>query len=316
MVELKFNVKKQNIRVFNDILSEEDCERKVKLNREKAFGVLSNMKSMFDKKSTISITHKEKKYYPFWQVKAESLIEYKRQNRYQFSVDPQVRNIRIASKIFEISKEAPVCIIDGEDHCIEHYTQDVLRDATDMATKDKKLAFYMKHESRPIRQTEDIMGRNRVVFPATVRGASIVRELFKDLIKPVQADKILTERIEVTEMCLYFRSAWAYELTKHPSGKTAALEIDALTGEIIKSSVIKKELKELMPENVLFEVGTEFASMVIPGAAAAAIIGRQLHERSKKKNLIKQMKSSQNAMTSHGSSSPKKKGGRLMLRGS
>jgi len=316
MVELKLNIKKQNIRVFNDVLSDEDCERKVKLNKEKTFGVISNVKSIFDKKSKISITHKEKKYYPFWQISAESFIEYKRQSRYKFEVEPQVRNIKIANKVFEISKESPVCVIDGEDYCIEHYTQAVLRDATERGMKEKKLAFYVKHESRPIKRTEDLMGRNKVVFPATVRGASIVRELFKDLIKPVQADKILTERIEVTQMCLYFRPAWAFELTKTPSGKTVAIEIDALTGDINKSSVIKKELKEIMPENVLFEVGAEVASMIIPGAAAAAVIGKQFHERKKKKHAISQMQVSQKALASRkGKSSGEKSSGRLRLRG-
>ncbi len=311
MVELKFNVKKQNIRVFNDILSEEDCERKVKLNKEKAFSMIGRV---FDRKSTVSITHKEKKFYPFWHVKAESFIEYKRNSTYSFDVDPQVRSVTIASKRFNIEKDAPVCTVSGEDHCVEHYTQEILRDATDKALKEKKLTAYLKNDSRSIKQTEDLMGRNKVVFPATLRGASIARELFKDLLKPVQADKVLTEKIEITEMCLYFRPAWAFELTKEPSGKTSALEIDALTGEIHKSSVIKKELKELMPENVLFEVGAEVAAMVIPGAAAAAVIGKQFHARKKKKQAIKQMKVSQKALARSGSKSSSKKKGRLSLR--
>jgi hypothetical protein len=312
MVELKFNQKKQNIRVFKDILSDDDCEKKILFNKEKAFGVISKI---FDKKSTIEITHKEKKYYPFWHIKAESFIEYTKKNNYSFSVEPQVRTVTIAGEEFQVAKESPVCHVKAEDYCVEHYTKDDVRDATDMGVKEKKLDSYLKFESKQIYEVEELMGHDKVVFPVTVRGSFIVRDLFKELLKPVQADKIITEKIEVTEMTLYFRPAYAFELTKKVNGKTSVLEIDALTGDIHKSSVIRKELQELMPENVLFDVGAEVASMIIPGASAAAVIGKQIHERHKKKKAIEQMKTSQRAMDSHSSSKKSSGFGSISLRG-
>ncbi len=298
MVELKFNVQKQNIKVFKDAYSEADCERKAQLAREKAFGVMSRVAKLFDKVTRIELTHKEKKYYPFWHINAESFMEYLRANSYSFPVEPQVRTVKIAGNVFEVSKDSPVCNIEGEDYCVENYTKEEIRDATEAAMKEKKLTQYLKFETKTIKQTEELMGRNVVVFPASVRGAYIIREMMKDLLKPVHADKILTEKIEVTEMCLYFRPAYAFEFTKRPSGKTGVLEVDAITGEMYRSNVVKSELREMIPEDTLFELGAEVASMVIPGVSTAAVIGKQIHAFAKKKSAIKQMKVSQAAMAS------------------
>jgi len=304
MVELKLDVNKQKMRVFKDVYSEDDCERKVMLNKEKAFSVFSKVASLFEKRTRIDITHKEKKYYPIWNVKAQSFTEYLRNNNYSFPVEPQVRTVKISGHVFEVSKEAPVCKITGEDYCVEQYAKDEVTDATGAGVKEKKLLPYLKFESRPISQTEELMGRRTVVIPATIRAAFIVRDLFKELIKPVHADKVLTEKIEVTEICLYFRPAYAFELTKQPSGKTAVLEVDALTGEMRSGSVFKKELKEVVSEDLLFDLGAEIVSNVIPGAGAVAAIGKKVHEMRKHKTAVKQMRSSQNAMATRSKKSP------------
>ncbi|MFQ5475292.1 MAG: hypothetical protein ACE5DM_05655, partial [Candidatus Nanoarchaeia archaeon] len=80
------------------------------------------------------------------------------------------------------------------------------------------------------------------------------------------------------------------------TGQTGVLEVDAITGEVKRGKIFKHELKELISEDILFEVGAELASTIIPGAGVGAIIGRELKKRRDKKKGKQAMTDSQNAL--------------------
>src|SRR3989338_728865 len=287
MVELDFKVHKQNIQVFNEVYDESKSQALAEGAKKKAFGLISGIVRMFDKKDDIILTGREKRSEPFWHIKGESMTEYKRSNDYSFPVEPQVRSVKIGEKVFEINPEKPICAITGEDHCIEHYEEEVVTDANaGKELKDKKLVPYLQFASSPIKQTEELMKHGEIVVPAKIRASFLVRDLMKKLIKPVHADKILQEKVIVTTCVLYFRPIYCFMFTEESTKKVKVLEVDALTGEVKVGSIIGKQLKELVHEDTLFDLGTEAVSTFIPGAGLAAIIGKEIHKHSKdKKNL-------------------------------
>src|SRR3989344_2103965 len=232
---------------------------------------------MFDKKDDIIRTGREKRYEPFWHIKGESMTEYKRSNDYSFPVEPQVRSVKIGEKVFEINPEKPICAITGEDHCIEHYEEEVVTDAN---------------------AGKELMKHGEIVVPAKIRASFLVRDLMKKLIKPVHADKILQEKVIVTTCVLYFRPVYCFMFTEESTKKVKVLEVDALTGEVKVGSIIGKQLKELVHEDTLFDLGTEAVSTFIPGAGLAAIIGKEIHKHSKDKKNLAAMKESQKAFSS------------------
>ncbi|PIN85856.1 hypothetical protein COV19_07670 [Candidatus Woesearchaeota archaeon CG10_big_fil_rev_8_21_14_0_10_44_13] len=288
MVELKLDVKKQNIQVFKDVYDEEKSKALVQENKKKAFGMLS----MFDKAENIKLTHSEKRYEPFWHIIGESYIEYLRKNNYSFNVDPQVREVNIAGNIFKIEGDKPVCNFEAEDRCVEHFTRELITDAMEGKQGEKELKRYIEFETKQIKETEELMGENKVVVPAKIKASFLVRDFVRNLIKPVHADKILNEKVEITKTALYFRPIYAFEFTNVKSSKTGVLEVDALTGVVEKGKVYKTSLKELIPEGALFDVGAEMASWVIPGAGIGAAVGKAIKQRSDEKKAIKRMKES------------------------
>ncbi len=299
MVELNLDIQKQNIQVLQDIYNESDCKTKAQLNKSKAFGMFDGLKSVFDKSSFIELVHSEKRYEPFWHITGESYVEYLRGNRYTFEVDPQVRSVKIAGKVFNVEGDNPKLVFDAEDRCVEHNTKELLTDAVEGKQKAKDLKKYLESEAKTkmIKQTEDIMGKNKVVVPAKIKASFLIRDFLKTLIQAVNADKILQESVEIKKLCLYFRPVYAFEF-KNSNGKTGALEVDAITGEMAKGKVYKRELAELIPEGALFDIGAEIASMVIPGAALGAEIGKAIkkkHDQSKKKKAMQVSKDAEKA---------------------
>lgn len=288
MVELKLDVKKQNIQVFKDVHDESASKELAEKNKKKAFGMMS----VFGKAENIDITHIEKRYEPFWQIIGESFVEYTRTNNYGFQVDPQVRAVKIAAKTFEISGEKPYCSFEAEDRCVEHYEKELMTNAVDGTKNEPALKKYLEFETKKVKQTEDLMGKDKVVVPAKIKAAYLIRGFVKELIKPVQADKIINEKVEIKKTTLYFRPIYAFEFTNKKSNKTGVIEIDALTGEIKKGKVYKTELGELIPEGALFDVGAELASFVIPGAALGAEISKVIKRKRDQKKAVKSMKKS------------------------
>ncbi|MFO8016079.1 MAG: hypothetical protein R6U32_03170 [Candidatus Woesearchaeota archaeon] len=294
MVELKLDVKKQNLQYFPDVYDESRSRKLAEQNKKKAFGMLS----VFDKSENIVITHHEKRYEPFWHIVGESYIDYLRSNKYGFQVDPQVRSVKIAGKTFDISGEKPYCSFEAEDHCAEHYTKEMITDAVEGKQREKELKKYLDFKTKNIKETEDLMGKDRVVVPAKIKAAYLIRGFVKDLIKPVQADKVLNEIVEIKRRALFFRPIHAFEFTNKRNKKKGVIEVDALTGDVSKGKVYKTELAELVPEGALFDVGAELASCVIPGAALGAEISKVIKKKRDEKKAIRDMESSRAAMDS------------------
>jgi len=143
--------------------------------------------------------------------------------------------------------------------------------------------------------------------PAQVKASFLIRGLFKELITPIHADKIIEERIEVKDIILYFRPIYAFELMNSATKQTGVLEVDALTGDVKKGKVFKHELKELISEDILFDIGAELAETVIPGVGVGVAIGRKIKSRHDKKKKMKAMENSRQAMESRHDKGSKKK---------
>ena len=301
MVELDFNVKKQNIQVFNDVYDEAKAYEIAHQAKGRAFGLISGIVRFIDKKDDLVLTDKEKRYEPFWHITGESVLEYKRTSGYSFAVEPQVRSVKIGTTSFDVSKDEPKVSFSGEDHCIETYEEEIVVDANiGKDLQDKKLKPYLTCESRQIRQTEELMGDKKIVVPAKIKASFLVRDLLKRMIKPVHADTILNEKATITKLCLYFRPVYVFEFTEQSTKKKKVLEVDALTGAFKVGAMVKSPLKELISEGNLFELGAEIASEIVPGSGVALFVGKELKKRRDRKKAIAEMKKSQSAFEKKG----------------
>jgi hypothetical protein len=121
------------------------------------------------------------------------------------------------------------------------------------------------------------------LIPAKVKASYLARQLIKELIKPIAADKVIQEKVKITNLTLYFRPIYAYEFVDSKSGKKSVLDVDALTGEVKKGSIVGKGLKEIFSEGDLFEIGTEFATDFLPGTKAAMMVVQKVRAARKRK---------------------------------
>ena len=281
MVELKFNVEKQNIQAFDDVYSKIECEGIAIGKKEKGLNLLSKFKKLVSSKDHVKLANFEKRYEPFWHLIGKSNLEYKRRTEYGFNVKPEVKSVKIENKVYDIKEGTNYCSLAGEDHCFENYEKEMFIDANTGAGLDFKK--YLEFRARKIRQTEELMGEKSIVIPAKVKASFLVRQLIKDLIKPFEADKVIKEEVIITHLVLYFKPVYSFEFIDAKSGKKYILDVDALTGEVRKGSMVGKALAEIFEEGSLFEIGTEFVTDFIPGTKAGLMVAQKIRAHRKRK---------------------------------
>ena len=281
MVELEFNVEKQNIQAFDDVYSRIECEGIAIGRKDKGFGILSKFKKLVNKDDNVKLANFEKRYEPFWYLVGKSNLEYKRRTEYGFSVKPEVKHVKIENRVYDIGDSSSYCALVGEDHCLENFEKEMFVDANTGTNLEFKK--YLEFKSRKISQTEELMKDKTVVIPAKVKASFLVRQLIKDLIKPFEADKVIKEEVVITKLVLYFRPIYSFEFIDSKNGKKYTLDVDALTGEVKKGSIIGKALGEIFEEGSLFEIGTEFVTDFIPGTKAGVMIAQKIKAARKRK---------------------------------
>jgi len=287
--------KKQEIRYFADKLSKEELLEIAEKNKNKAFGLFSGIADKFAKeKAEVKLVKIIKRYDPFWHIVAESTVDYERKSKYSVIVSSEVKKLLIGDKEFlaEEGKKDNTVIFDSVDICHEHKRKEVLmegavdiKDPAHIKNNDK-YSVYLEHESKKIKEVEEMMKADVIVVPVVLKAAFILRSMLQEIINPVSADKILDERAEVDQMILYFKPVYLFEYKHSKKNDTRYIEIDSITGKVdIVKELEYKVSKELFTESALFEIGVSAISTLIPGGEAAYKVVKGIKEaRRRKKN--------------------------------
>jgi len=292
MVDIVILKEGEQIRVIEEVYNLDKAREMAEAMKVKAFGILGVLKKSLDKTKgdTIELTNHKKRYHPFWYIKAEGIFEYSKNTEYSFSVAPEVISVKIDKKEIEVDENEPKVKFTAEDHCFEHSTKSLLQGAIN--EKEKGLDKYLEYRNRKVRDIKDINGKMVEVLPAEIRASFLVNGLVKDVYKPVHADKIITEKVQITQLVLYYRPVWVFEFTEMTRGKTKTIEVDAVTGETKRVDRLfdKKLVGKLFSDQNLFDLTTEIAGSIIPGTGIGLVGAKFLKDRRSKKRNIKKAK--------------------------
>ena len=118
---------------------------------------------------------------------------------------------------------------------------------------------------------------SRVVAPE-MRASAVVHQVFSSLLRPIQADIIHEEKVDVNIVDLYFRPVYAFEYTWETKGKTktTVAEFDGVTGEMTSGGVtLRQQVEKMMNRDLLFDVSAEAANLLIPGSGIAVRVAKE-----------------------------------------
>ena len=119
-------------------------------------------------------------------------------------------------------------------------------------------------------------------MPPEAHSTTVVRAVLAEVIKPVQAQVIHEERVNVEALDIYFRPVYALEYEWVTKGKRVILEFDGLTGEVHTGGKKQNEqIKGMLTRDLIFDVTADAAGLIVPGGSIAVKLVKAVVDRGK-----------------------------------
>ena len=140
-------------------------------------------------------------------------------------------------------------------------------------TPQPLLKAYLAHDALQA-SAEDLNAQVKggtVVAPPQAKSSSLTRDVLAQVMPKIEADKIISEKISIEAIDLYYRPVYAFRYRWQ--GKEAVVEFDAVTGDVrANGATFESYVGKIFDPRFLLDVGAEAAGMFIPGANLAKIV--------------------------------------------
>jgi hypothetical protein len=220
--------------------------------------------------------YKEKRYQPFWHIICSSHYVYERRRPYPIKVSgAEVEAVTIEGMRYDASSGA--ITLAGLEHCREEVRNEVLVDGLTNAP-DPELSAYLSYPSVEIAEDDldDFQPQDAIVVPPQARATAVVRDILIGMMKSVQADRILEDRIDVERVDLYYRPVYAFQYRWAPKDKEAIVEYDGLTGKMqTGGKTFQQYAGQILDPEFLFDISIEAVDLLVPGGGLAIKLAKK-----------------------------------------
>jgi hypothetical protein len=270
-------VANQRVLLFKDQIDAEEAQKKAWEKKTVAFGTFSQVASFLSKPKDedFTLTYQEHRYQPFWHVAAKSHYIYDRNTGYQVPVSGnEVKEITYKDTNYEVNQgHIHISVVE---HCVQDESDEVFVDGVAGKT-NPDLKKYLSLSPKEIKgELDQEIQPNSIVVPPQTRVSSIMRDALAKMIKGIQADKILEEKVEVACVDLYYHPIFAFKYKWISKNKEAITEVDGVTGEISSGNrTFAEYMGKVLNRDFLFDVGADAAGIFIPGGSIAVKVAKR-----------------------------------------
>jgi hypothetical protein len=261
----------QTICEFRDVYNEIAARSQAEEKKASAFGTFASLK-VWDrpKDQDITLAAVEKRYEPFWYVKATRHAVYNKKAAYQImKIDENAVSVTLLDSECQFT-QGKLLELQGIEHCeslttITEYFEGLNRKGSDMKLVDLVNQFPF--------ETLENSDTPEYVMPE-LTAATVVQQVKHRLMLPIEAEEMLQDDLEVVTMTLFFRPVYAFEFVWRD--KRGIVEIDGLTGKASREgNMLHGMVRKLGTRESMFDIGSEIAGLVIPGGnVVVKAIGR------------------------------------------
>jgi len=227
-------------------------------------GLLSRPKA-----EEVQISYSECRYEPFWHVICQVYYEYDRKRNYIVPVlQPEVKRVTVNGTDYQVTDKPHQFTFEGVEHCVEGASNEVIFDATRGQQRDWK--NYLLFDKEVVADLANFAPEGNIVVQPEMHASAIIRQVLGSMLRPIQADKIHAEKIEIKKIGLYFRPVYAFEYKWDAKSKTAIAEFDGLTGSMTAGgTTLRQQVEKVITRDLIFDVGAMGANALLPGSGIA-----------------------------------------------
>ena len=256
-----------------------------RLEQKKASLVAGTVGSLIarPKPEEIQLLSVERRLEPFWLVSVFVRTAYDRNRTYTIPVSgPEVTHVTALGQDINVTTSpggSASVTLNAVEHCADERRASYTFDGAGARADLSKYQSYVKTEITDLEQFAPV---DTLVVPPQAHATTVVRAVLSDVIKPVQAQVIHEERVNVEALELYFRPVFAFEYEWAAKGKTVVVEFDALTGDTRTGGrKLSDQIKSVVTRDLIFDVTADAVGMVVPGGSIAIKLVKAVADRKK-----------------------------------
>jgi hypothetical protein len=275
---MEVNLAQERAFILQEQLSMDQAEGRAWSNKLDAFGRLVRVSSLFTrpKDDDFELLYKEKRYQPFWQIICSSHYAYQRRRQYPLQVSgPEVKSVTIEG--MEYDATSGTVTLSALEHCREELRKEVLIDGF-TNQPEPALVEYVKFPRTEVAEDDldDFRPQDAIIVPPQARASAVVRDVLIGMIKSVQADRIIEDRIDVEQVDLYYRPVYAFQYRWISKEKEAIIEYDGLTGKLqADGKTFQQYVGKFLEPEFLFDISVETVNMLVPGGGLAIKLAKK-----------------------------------------
>lgn len=226
------------------------------------------------KPEDIVLVTSQRRFEPFWHVAGRAVYEYERRREYVVPASgPEVREVTIDGTARPVAEGNRAFSLSAVEHCREEIGHALFADGrTGSPVPDGPAAI--AGGRREIDDPGALAVDDAIVVPPEHRASFIVRQLLSEMLKPVQADRMIEETLALEATDLYYRPIWAFEFHWKPKDKRGVVEIDAVTGAVRSGGSLLPQLGRVITRDALFDIGADTVGLLVPGGSIAVKVAR------------------------------------------
>ena len=260
----------------------EDLLRKAEEKKTGALGTGFGGLMSRPKPEDVQLAATQKRVEPLWHVAAKAHYAYDRMRDYTVPASAtDVRAVTFLGNDFTIAGPGRPGAAFGFpvlEHCADDFREEVWQEGATGAHVPNGPALLAGPKTEHADPAELGADDTMVIMPEH-RASAIVRSLLAKLLRPLQADQVFEESLEVDCLELIFRPIVAYEFVLPAKDRRGFVEVDAITGEVKTATSLKMQISRHVSKDAIFDIGADTIGMLIPGGNIALKVARLAIDR-------------------------------------
>jgi hypothetical protein len=235
------------------------------------------------KPEDIQMVSFESRLEAFWLINVLVRTVYERSQTYNIPVGgAEVHHVTALGQDLPVAanpKSGASFSLNGVEHCIEESHHSYTFDGTGAKLDLSKYQSFAKSE---IADLGLFAPAGVLVVPPQAHATTVVRAVLAEVIKPVHAQVIHEERVDVEALDINFRPVYALEYEWVTKGKRVILEFDGLTGEVHSGGKeLHDQIKGMVTRDLIFDLTADAAGLIVPGGSIAVKLVKAVVDRGK-----------------------------------
>ncbi len=280
---MEIQLGQERLLLLEEHLSSDEIQQKAMDKRVSAFGSGIGGLLQRPKAEEVTVVTKQRRLMPFWHVAATSHYVYDRNRDYTVpGSSSEVTAVTVHDQRHELDQRLgpqPAFRIQVLEHCQNDFRSESYTDGlTGSAVADGPAVI--TGPKSEIGDLQTLESTETIVVPPEQRASFVVRKTLADVMKPVQADKIIEETIVLQTTDLYYRPVWAFEFAWHD--KSGVIEVDSITGDTRSGKQMMTQVKGLLNRDLLFDIGADTVGLFVPGGSIAVKLAKAALDSNRK----------------------------------